>query len=160
MIKAIVSDFSKTILFPKDPNFEGSMNSFHEKMLKDKGNYDLWEYFYINNELLELYKKYSSTVKIYIFTTKYIQEYPQLKQKLEGIFDKTLIAADLGINKKLTDAYYRIAEEINLKPEEVIFIDDSDENIFSATKAGMNTIKYTNFADVEKSLKKLLIINN
>lgn len=44
MIKAIVSDFSRTLIFHKDPNYTGHINAFHEEKMNENENYDVWEY--------------------------------------------------------------------------------------------------------------------
>lgn len=141
MIKAIVTDLSRVVVKPKDTTYTGSLNALHDELLKS-GDYDFWQYFELNKELLKFYIKLKEKIKLYIFTSKYIQEYPPLKEKLVRVFDRILSASRLDIKKSNPESYKQIAKEINLEPDEILYIDDNDENIKAAQEAGLTTIHY------------------
>ena len=80
---------------------------------------------------------------MYIFTTKFIQEYPPLATKLDPVFKRVFSAHRLGFqNKSSQKAYKVIADKIELDPTEILFIDDKQANLDAASAAGMKTIKY------------------
>jgi len=74
MIKAIVSDFSRVLLFPKDKSYQGSLNALH-KELSEKPSYNALDFFELNVGLLDFYKSLKDRIPVYIFTSDVIQDY-------------------------------------------------------------------------------------
>ena len=68
------------------------------------------------------------------------------------IFIKVFSAKSIGYSKKDIRSYKFIINELSLKSGEIVFIDDSTENLLVAEKAGITTIKYEGF---DKFLQKL-----
>ncbi len=81
---------------------------------------------------------------LYIFTSETIQDDPELKPDLKPVFKEIFSASKMSILKKETSAYKRLIEEVKLNPNEVIYVDDSKENINAAKDTGLQTILYTN----------------
>ncbi|PIR04190.1 MAG: hypothetical protein COV59_03330 [Candidatus Magasanikbacteria bacterium CG11_big_fil_rev_8_21_14_0_20_39_34] len=155
MLKAILSDLSRTLLFPVDENYTGKLNALHES-LKEDPNYDIHKYFFLNEELLSFYKSINKHIDIYMFTTKYIQEWPPLKEQMNGIFKDIFSGARLNLKKDDPEAYNRIAEKIGLEPSEILFIDDSEANTDAAKEAGLFTILFESKQKAIIDLKKAL----
>lgn len=153
-IKAIVSDFSKVILSCKDKKLDKT-NILHEELIK-KGDYPFWEYFVLNQELLNFYEKIGKEFPIYIFTTRYIQEYPPCAKKLEPYFQKTFIADQLNLKKSTPESYLQIAKLLELLPEEILFIDDTEKNIQAAESANLKTIRHKNNAQTFQKVMEIL----
>ncbi|KKP39484.1 hypothetical protein A2130_02370 [Candidatus Woesebacteria bacterium GWC2_33_12] len=151
MIKAIIFDFSRTLLFPVDENYKGGLNDLY-RLVKDEVDFNFNNYFYLNKSVLDAANKLKNSFKLYIFTTETIQEDPQIKNEIEGIFSKVFSAKSIGYNKKNIKSYQFIIDELGLKPEEIVFIDDSTENLLVAREAGITTIMYEGF---EKFIQKL-----
>lgn len=141
MIKALVSDFSKVLLFPTDSNYTGSLNDLH-KELSARGDYDFWKHFQLNQDLLTFFQTLGKQIDVYVFTTEYIQEHPALQPKMEGIFKKIFSGARLGLGKTDPQSYKTLIKEIGLKPEEILYIDDKPENLEAAKNAGLMVIRY------------------
>ena len=131
MIKAIVSDFSRVLLFPKDKNYKDSLNALH-KEVSQKSNYNAFDYFELNTELLNLYKSLKDKTPIYIFTSGAIQDSPEFQPHLQPVFTGVLSAAKMNIDKKNPQAYKMVATQLNLPPDEILYIDDAPENITAA----------------------------
>ncbi len=53
MIKAIIFDFSRVLLDVKDKDYMGSLYGRHDE-LNQTGNYNLFDHFDLNEELLNL----------------------------------------------------------------------------------------------------------
>ncbi len=155
MIKALITDFSKVVLFHKDSSYIGKLNRLHEELLKES-DYDIWEHFKLNDDLLSYYKVLSSSLDLYIFTTRYIQEYPPIKSRLEWIFEDVFISTDLWVKKDEKEAYLLLAEKLKLKPEEILFIDDTLGNIEAAKEAWFNTVRYENFKQAKSSIQNMI----
>lgn len=62
------------------------------------------------------------------------------ENKLTSSFDSIVISSFLGTTKPDSKMYYTALEELNVKPEEAVFIDDSLKNCMGAMKVGINTI--------------------
>jgi putative hydrolase of the HAD superfamily len=58
------------------------------------------------------------------------------------IFDKTYASHEIGISKPFPQFFSCILESECVKPEDVLFIDDYEENIIAAKNLGLDTIQY------------------
>ena len=155
MIKAIISDFSRVLIFAKDKNFTGKLNDLHEEVSKEEG-YDVWNYFYLNEELLDFYKELSGKFGMYIFTTRYLQEQPSLKEKLQTVFKDVFIGKTLGLSKQESGSYKKIIEKIGLPAGDILYIDDKDYNIKAAREAGLRVIQYISTENLKEEIKQYL----
>lgn len=72
--------------------------------------------------------------------------------RLDKYFDLAMNSADIGIRKPDQGFYERVIKEAGVKPKECLFVDDLEENIEGAEKAG---IKGFWFKDFEESVLKL-----
>jgi HAD superfamily hydrolase (TIGR01509 family) len=158
MIKAIVSDFSRTLLFPKDENYQGSLNELY-KSVKEKPGFSFFDNFVWNKQLASFYEKQlDNKIDLYIFTTETIQEDPAVLPFTQSIFKDVLNVKALGgTPKDDPETYKQLAKKIGVNPEEIAFVDDSDVNISAAKQAGLNTITYKNVAQVETDFIKLFL---
>jgi len=156
MLKALISDFSGVILKPVDGNYTGGLNTLNNE-LSAEGDYDFWKYFKLNEELLEFYKTIKGKIDVYVFTTGHIQEHPELRPHLEGIFKEVFSSERLGLNKKDNNAYQAIVEKVGLKPNEILYIDDKQENIDKANSLGITTILYLSNKQAIKDITKSMI---
>ena len=157
MIKYLISDFSKVLLFSKDKNYIGKLNDLHKKNL-ETGDYDFWKYFEFNQQLFEYYEALSSKYELFIFTSEYIQNYPPIRQILDTIFRKIFIAHEMGMKKDNFLAYQKLSELLDCNPDEIIYIDDSKANVDAANKAGINAILHRkNDSTISKMKEKINI---
>ncbi len=141
MIKAIVSDFSRVVLFPIDNTYAGGLNKLHDEGSQNE-SYNFWDHYRLNTELLNKYNQLRLKVRVVCFTTGHIQEYPALKIELNDTFERILTVEELGKKKNTAEAYSEVANILNLNPEEILFIDDTQENIEAAKLAGMQVHSY------------------
>ncbi len=157
MIKAILSDFSETILFPKDVKHHHNLNGLHRSLLAEFGNYNAWDYFVINQELLNFFKELKQTHLLYLFTSDAVQNQSQIKTKLLEVFIEIISAKEIGINKQVPEAYLYIAKKIGLKPSEILFIDDRFANLIPAKQAGFEILQYTDNNTLIKDIKAFIV---
>lgn len=99
MIKAIVSDFPRVLLFPRDKSYQDSLNDLHRK-LSEKSIYNPLDYFELNQELLNLYESLKIKYLLYIFTSSAIQDAPEFQTYLKSIFKGILSAKKMNTDKK------------------------------------------------------------
>lgn len=141
MIKALLFDFSRTLLFPKDKNYAGSLNDLY-KQNKDNPDFNFFDYFELNIELIDYLKSIKGKFKLFIFTSESIQNDPAIINDLNKVFDKIYSAIEIGFSKKDVNSYKHIVSDLNLSPNEILFIDDSEENIKAAGKTGILVLRY------------------
>lgn len=155
MIKALVSDLSRVLLLPKDKSYLGTLNGLHRE-LSQNPDYKLFNYFELNNELLEFYKSLKGKIVLYMFTSETIQDSPELEPYLKPVFNKIYSALKMGIGKEESLAYKTIASDMRLQPEEILYIDDSMANIGPALTVGLQAILYKDNESIISEIKSKL----
>jgi FMN phosphatase YigB (HAD superfamily) len=140
MVKVIISDFSRVLLFPVDKGYLGSLNSLNNELLKSDSNYDFTHHFTLNIELLCYYQTLG--MPVYIFTSVRIQEHPAIKDYLRKSTASIFSARDLGIVKTDSSSYELLASMLNIKENEILYIDDSKDNVDAAKEAGCQVLLY------------------
>ena len=155
MIKALISDFSRVLLFPVDPQYTGGLNALHQQ-LSESGDYGFWEHFQLNRALLEFYRSLGERVGVYMFTSEHIQEHQALQPELEGVFRKVLSGALIGLKKTDAESYTSIARTIGLHPSEVLYVDDNEANCGAARRAGMAATHYESNEQTMSAIKQQL----
>lgn len=93
--------------------------------------------------------------KLHIFTSGFIQNAPEIAEVLNQVFESILSAEELGLKKSDVFTYKKINEMLAKNPEELVFIDDTAENIEAAKRAGWNGIVYLSNNQLFKELTVL-----
>jgi len=81
--------------------------------------------------------------------------YYLLNQGVYDIFDEVYASNLMGISKPDPDFYWHILKKEGIKPENVVFVDDTEENIISAQKIGINPILFTNPETLKQQINTL-----
>lgn len=106
-----------------------------------------------NPNMISLIKNLKNKYKIYaVSNTNEIHKEVNEKRGVFENFDKLFLSFEIGLKKPDNVIYYKILEEIKLKPEEILYIDDNNENIEQASKIGLKTIKFENYEQLKKEL--------
>lgn len=153
MITTILSDFSRVILFPRDKNYKGTLNGLYKELENKKDPYDFFDYFELNENILNFYSQLKSKYSMNIFTTGKIQNAKEVKQKIDKIFDHIFSAEDYGLNKEKPDSYDFIASKLGKPANQILYIDDQLRNIKAAKKSGMQTLLYNNYSELFNQVK-------
>ena len=159
-------------------NYSDIGNAYREgKMSKD----DYWKVFKerleIDDEIAELEKKWNDVYTVIDGTRQIIED---LKQKYEVYFlsdnvkDRVVIidkkygfinwflggvfSHEVGVRKPQSKIYELLIEKVNLRPEEMLFIDDKQINLPPAKQLGMNTLLYKNPEKLGTDLKKMKLL--
>ena len=85
--------------------------------------------------------------------------YYHLKHGDYDIFDTVYASNIIGLLKPDPDFYWYILKSEGVKPEEAVFIDDTEENVLSAQEIGINSILFTDSDSLKTRLKNLMIIH-
>lgn len=64
-------------------------------------------------------------------------------------------SSEVGLEKPDRRVYLMALEQMKLKPEEAVFIDDTEENVLGARKIGMQGILFTDYQNLMIDLKSL-----
>jgi FMN phosphatase YigB (HAD superfamily) len=71
----------------------------------------------------------------------------------EPLFSKTFYSHEIHDRKPLISSYEKVTQLAGIVPEETLFVDDFEENIGNAGKAGLQVLHYLPGTDLEKALK-------
>lgn len=118
----------------------------------------LQEKDYALQEVLDFVKELSKDQKVYAFTNEIREaaEYRIKKFNLNNYFEKIFVSGIMGYEKFDKEAYQYIAEELQVKSSEIIFIDNSKENIKKAQESGLTTIHFKDIVQLKRDLMPIL----
>ena len=78
--------------------------------------------------------------------------------KLLSKFQKIFVSCELGWRKPEKDAFYTVAKAIGKPIHQILFFDDTPENVAIASRLGMQIVEVKSFRDVKERLEFLLWI--
>ena len=78
-------------------------------------------------------------------------------KSLDEYFDMLFLSFRMRASKPGEEIYCKMLLEGNMKPEETLFIDDSEKNIATACRLGIKTLKVENGEDWRPTLDKILL---
>lgn len=96
--------------------------------------------------------------RLYVLSNYSQEMYRQTEEKMDFLpfMDGTVFSYRCKMIKPEDGIYRYLCEKYDLKPEECIFIDDRKENIEGAERAGICGIRFAEYEQAEKELKKVL----
>ncbi|MBS3061844.1 MAG: HAD family phosphatase [Candidatus Diapherotrites archaeon] len=68
-------------------------------------------------------------------------------------FEQLILSHELGILKPDPKIYRIAIRKFNVKPSEILFIDDQERCLVTARKLGMKTLRFTSFSGFKKDLR-------
>jgi len=114
----------------------------------------------INNGMFLLAKKLNKKYDVGIITDNKKNRIDCLRehQKLDTIFSPIIVSAEIGCNKKNKAIFEKAISSLQLKPEDCIFIDNTNDNLVIPKEMGMVTIfhddKINDIVRLENDLKE------
>jgi putative hydrolase of the HAD superfamily len=81
------------------------------------------------------------------------------RRGIDKHFDAFDISAETGFVKPQVEAFEHFAKELGVKPEQLIFIDDTEHSLISAEQVGYTPILYKNYQQLTEDLSALLNIS-
>jgi len=76
-----------------------------------------------------------------------------------SVFDVKVHSFDVKKSKPMTEIYEKLIEELKLKPEEVLFVDDKAANCDGAVREGMSAEQFTSFDALITRLYQLKVMD-
>lgn len=147
MINTIIFDFAGVILNPPSQEVVEGIPELHKEMFP-KDPYYFANHFEINDALLDFLKTKKERFDLVIFTSMMLKDEPELRKKIDPIFSKIYTAPEIQMRKNNINAYKFILKDLNINPDEALFIDDSLDNLEAAKSAGLKTLFYQNNQEV------------
>jgi len=114
----------------------------------------------INFELIELIKDLKNrNYKIGLLSNNYIKLRQQMiDEDMIKYFDSVIISAEVGFQKPQPEIFEILFNDLGVKSEELIFIDDSKSSLNGADKIGYVPILYKNNESLKQELSNILPI--
>lgn len=110
-----------------------------------------------HEEILEYAKELRKTYKLAILSNANIGT---LQRKLSAeqlaLFDKVVVSAEVGMIKPDPRIYEYVAEQLEVRPDECVFTDDSVAYTDAAKAVGMQGICYEDFEQLKTEIGKIL----
>ncbi|HII15331.1 MAG TPA: HAD family phosphatase [Nanoarchaeota archaeon] len=142
----------------EDKFWRGFLETAGAKRMDVKQAKILWRKYQdpIEN-MLDLLGKLNQHYQLAALTTisKEWLDYKREKYHLGMFFDVIVSSGYSGLTKPDPRIYELIVKRLNVKPEQCLFIDDSQRVLPPAEELGMKTILFSGQADLEKNLKEL-----
>ena len=74
-----------------------------------------------------------------------------------NLFENVFVSSEIGKRKPEPEAFRFISDEIGLKPENILFLDDSIEHVMGARAVGMNAVHVISpLSDIKDALGNIL----
>ncbi|HLD11191.1 MAG TPA: HAD family phosphatase [Candidatus Nanoarchaeia archaeon] len=112
-----------------------------------------------NKQIYELIKNLKNKFTIVCLSDTNVVHY-QAHEEQGTIkdFHHVFTSFKIGSIKRDKNTFKKVLNELSIKPEETVFIDDNDKNVEIAKSLGINGIKYTNYEDLIKELENLKVL--
>jgi len=113
-----------------------------------------------NMQVFSKVNRLKKSYKVLLLSKNTRQQFSYLTKHIPIIrktFGKNVINTwEYKLPKASKETMLMVCKRFQLRPEEIIYIDDQKDNLVEAKKMRMNTILYINFKDFSKKIDKLL----
>lgn len=151
MIKVLLFDFARVILFPKHE----TLSTLGALYAQQSGA----ELFFLNTELLNFIKtqRDNYTTAILTNSASILAPGTLYRQQMEAYFDQIFLSKELGLSKDQPACYLKVAELLAVEPSEILFTDDSGSKCQAATEAGLKVILFESTDQYLREVAKVLV---
>lgn len=94
-------------------------------------------------------------VKLFILSNNFVERAEYYKAHfpfLYELFDRVYYSWQTGFVKPNQEAYIKLLSENNLRPEECVYLDDSEENVQVANNLGIKSYVFKDLEQVRKAI--------
>lgn len=98
--------------------------------------------------------------KLYALTNWSAELFPKALKLYDFLhwFDGRVVSGEEKMRKPAPEFYHVLLDRYNLKPDDVIFIDDNLRNVKAAEAIGIHSIRFQSAAQLHEDLKKLGVL--
>jgi glucose-1-phosphatase len=107
----------------------------------------------------ELFRALSARMPVYAFSNSNAMHQGFWERKYAttlGQFRGVFVSCDLGMRKPEEEAYRQVADTIGFRPEQILFFDDTRENVCGARRIGMPAVHVRSIVDIRESVARFL----
>ena len=105
-------------------------------------------------ELLKFIDELKKKYKVYIMSDGInLDQNNEITKKIKKQFDGCFVSYETGLKKSNPDSFLNVLNSIQLKPEECIFIDDTQKHLVLANQIGFVVVQYSGLDNFKKRLK-------
>jgi putative hydrolase of the HAD superfamily len=111
---------------------------------------------------MEIIKKLKKQYKL-ILLSDHMKEWIEYILDNNGelnIFDNKYFSYELGKLKSEREPFEFVLEDLKLKAEETLFIDDNEDNVNIAKSLGINALQFIDAKKLEEDLKQMHLLEN
>jgi putative hydrolase of the HAD superfamily len=100
-------------------------------------------------------------LKVYILSNYSQRDYEQTQDQLDFLpfVDGALFSFQCHMIKPDREIYDELIKKYHINPTHAVFIDDRQENVDGAEKAGLQTLRFTTYKDTSEALERLLTMS-
>ncbi len=162
-------------LTPDDPRYQLIKESSH---LWDLGQIGLWETYHrietatgvkseqiwdvffdktqVDCEMITLIQQLKKKYQIVLFSNHLSELLRKLlhKHQLNELFDEIIISSEHKMKKPAVEFFNLLLSTCGHKPHELIFIDDTKDNVLAGQKMGIDSIQFTSLPELHRELEK------
>jgi len=121
---------------------------------------DVWREYLgtVNTELIEYGRRLRPRYRTGIVSNSFVgaREREQAAYGFEDLVEEIVYSHEVGFSKPDPRIYALICTRLNVPPEEMVFVDDSDVCVAGARDAGIHAIRYQSSAQTIAEIEKLL----
>lgn len=140
-----------------------SMSEFYEDLGRLSGidakeiEAEFEEPQHIDGSVVEIIKKLYGSYKLALASNSNSDYLKQMmhRHKLEELFDYVIISGEVGYSKPSLEFFEYLLSKLDILPSEIIFIDDSKQNVLSAQSLGIKSVQYRDAMTLREELLSL-----
>ena len=119
---------------------------------------DLWNSWQLDRQVLALVDRARQKHRVAILSnaTTALEEMLEGRYGIADRFETIINSARVGVAKPDHAIYQELLRELDVKPHEVVFIDDRAENVAAAAAMGMHVIWFIGASELERQLEVYL----
>ena len=109
--------------------------------------------------MFELFQSLGARIPIYAFSNSNVMHqvfWERKYAKTLGLFREVFVSCDLGLRKPESAAFRHVMAAIGTAPENVLFFDDTRENVDAARDIGMSAIQVGSITDIRTNVREFL----
>ena len=108
-------------------------------------------------DVMEFIKSLRNKFRLICLTdTNHIHFETHKEEGIMDLFDESFGSHQIGMNKGNREAFMVLLNNLKIKPEEIIFIDDNSKNIDNAKSLGIMAIQFKNSCQLTNEMGKFL----
>lgn len=145
------------VYWTKITNYFGLKSN--EEIINKLIEQDTFSWVTVNQDMIDYIELLNSKeIQLAILSNMTLETLNYMKREFNWLkfFDQCVFSCNIKMNKPNRDIYQYCVRQMNLKPEECVFIDDTYENIVEAEEYGINTIWYENIEKLKQTLNEYL----